>query len=170
LACIGFSNYLCGESFLPVTLSSDHTDFAACQPDRAVLRQRLAAAGLRATTQRILILESLLLLPGHPTAEQVHRQVVLTEPTVSLGTVYKTLDSFVAVGLTKRVASAEGACRRYDSDCTAHHHLYCTDTKEIIDYSNPELDAVIREFFATHGLDNFQPHSFSLHIAGSRTS
>ncbi|MCB2376736.1 transcriptional repressor [Hymenobacter sp. BT635] len=153
-----------------MTLLSDHSHSLPCQPDQAALRQRLATAGLRATTQRILILESLLLLPGHPTAEQVHRQVVLTEPTVSLGTVYKTLDSFVAAGLTKRVASTEGACRRYDSDCTAHHHLYCTDTKEIIDYSNPELDALIRTFFATHGLENFQPHSFSLHIAGSRIS
>nr|WP_262904715.1 Fur family transcriptional regulator [Hymenobacter lucidus] len=125
---------------------------------------------MRATTQRILILESLMVLPGHPTAEQVHRQVVLAEPTVSLGTVYKTLDSFVAAGLSKRVASAEGPCRRYDSDCNAHHHLYCIDTKEIIDYSNPELDALIRDFFATHGLGNFQPHSFSLHVAGSRIS
>lgn len=153
-----------------MTPFSDHPEFPACQPNPGELRQRLATAGLRATTQRILILESLLVLPGHPTAEQVHRQVAATEPTVSLGTVYKTLDSFVAAGLTKRVASAEGACRRYDSDCTAHHHLYCTDTKEIIDYSNPELDALIREFFATRGLGDFQPHSFSLHIAGSRTS
>ncbi|MET4106196.1 Fur family transcriptional regulator [Hymenobacter sp. UYP22] len=132
------------------------------------LRERLLAVGLRATQQRLLILECLLVLPGHPTAEQVHRQAVEQAPSLSLGTVYKTLDSFVAVGLTKRVASAEGGSRRYDADCTEHHHLFCTNTQEIIDYCDPQLDALIRDFFAAKGLSDFQPHSFSLHITGNK--
>ncbi|TGE04148.1 transcriptional repressor [Hymenobacter fodinae] len=135
-------------------------------PSQSQLRGRLSQAGLRATRQRVVILESLLTLPGHPTAEQVHRRVVELEPTVSLGTVYKALDSFVAAGLTRRVASAEGASRRYDADCSEHHHLFCTDTQEIIDYCDPQLDHLIRDFFAARGLANFQPHSFSLHITG----
>ncbi|TGD80616.1 transcriptional repressor [Hymenobacter wooponensis] len=135
-------------------------------PSQSHLRGRLGQAGLRATRQRVVILESLLMLPGHPTAEQVHRRVVEQEPTVSLGTVYKALDSFVAAGLTRRVASAEGASRRYDADCSEHHHLFCTDTQEIIDYCDPQLDLLIREFFAARGLKNFQPHSFSLHVTG----
>ena len=132
------------------------------------LRERLTAAGLRATRQRLLILESLLILPGHPTAEQVHRRVSEQSPSLSLGTIYKTLDAFVAAGLTKRVASAEGSSRRYDADCTEHHHLFCTNTQEIIDYCDPQLDALIRQFFAEKGLDNFQPRSFSLHITGDK--
>lgn len=146
-----------------VAFFSNHTP-----PTKGQLRDRLAEAGLRATRQRLLILESLLVLPGHPTAEQVHRRVVSQEPSLSLGTVYKALDSFVAAGLTRRVASAEGACRRYDADCSAHHHLFCTDTQEIIDYRDPQLDTLIQEFFASRGLQGFQPHSFSLHIIGSK--
>jgi Fur family peroxide stress response transcriptional regulator len=130
------------------------------------LRGRLAQVGLRATRQRVVILESLLTLQGHPTAEQVHRRVAEQEPTISLGTVYKALDSFVAAGLTRRVASAEGSSRRFDADCTEHHHLFCTNTQEIIDYCDPQLDHLIRDFFAARGLQNFQPHSFSLHITG----
>lgn len=130
--------------------------------------QRLAKAGLRATHQRLLILECLLRTEGHPTAEQVHRQVLAQSPTVSLGTVYKALDSFVAAGLTKRVPTAEGVSRRYDADCSAHHHLYCTETQEIIDYCDPQLDALIQDFFAARGFPNFQPHSFSLHITGAK--
>ncbi|MCA8830698.1 Fur family transcriptional regulator [Hymenobacter pini] len=148
-----------------MSFSSDHSH---SHPTPQQLRERLAAAGLRATQQRLLILESLVVLPGHPTAEQVHRRVTEQAPSLSLGTVYKTLDSFVAAGLTKRVASAEGSSRRYDADCTEHHHLFCTDTQEIIDYCDPQLDAIIREFFATKGLTGFQPHSFSLHITGSK--
>lgn len=140
----------------------------AAPPRSHHLQQQLANAGLRATRQRLLILESLLVLPGHPTAEQVHQCVVGRLPSISLGTVYKALDSFVAAGLTRRVASAEGSRRRYDADCTEHHHLVCTDTQEIIDYCDPQLDTLIRDFFASKGLPNFQPHSFSLHVTGSR--
>lgn len=146
----------------PASLSS-----SAC-PTPQQLRSRLAQAGLRATRQRVRILESLSVLCDHPTAEQVHRQVVATDPTVSLGTVYKALDSFVAAGLITRVAAADGAARRYDADCSAHHHLYCPDTQEIIDYRDPQLDALIRDFFATRQLSGFQPQGFSLHITGTR--
>ena len=154
---------------MSVSFSTDHTHTHDL-PSPAQLRDRLARAGLRATRQRLLILECLLTLPGHPTAEQVHRQVTEREASISLGTVYKTLDSFVAAGLTRRVASAEGSSRRYDADCTEHHHLFCTDTQEIIDYCDPQLDALIREFFEARGLQNFQPHSFSLHVRGCKVA
>jgi Fur family peroxide stress response transcriptional regulator len=132
------------------------------------LRERLTAKGLRATRQRLLILESLLVLPGHPTAEQVYQRVQPDLPTLSLGTVYKTLDSFVAAGLVRRVAAAEGSSRRYDADCTPHHHLHCAATQEIIDYCDPALDALIQNFFSARGLPGFQPHTFSLHITGTK--
>jgi Fur family peroxide stress response transcriptional regulator len=137
-------------------------------PTRQWLRDRLTQAGLRATRQRLLILESLVVAKGHPTAEQVHRQVLAHDATVSLGTVYKALDCFVTTGLSKRVPTAEGACRRYDADCSTHHHLYCSDTQEIIDYCDPQLDALIRQFLEARGFQNFRPRSFSLHITGER--
>jgi Fur family transcriptional regulator, peroxide stress response regulator len=137
-------------------------------PDRDQLHQRLTQAGLRATQQRMVILEALLTLPGHPTAELVFRRVRPAHPTISLGTVYKALDSFVAAGLLKRVADADGTRRRYDTDCSNHHHLVCQDTQEIIDYCDPKLDQLLQEFFASRGFEHFQPHSFSLHITGVR--
>ncbi|GAB2968219.1 Fur family transcriptional regulator [Hymenobacter coalescens] len=137
-------------------------------PDRDQLHRRLTQAGLRATQQRMVILEALLTLPGHPTAEQVFRRVRPANPTVSLGTVYKALDSFVVAGLLKRVADADGTRRRYDTDCTNHHHLVCQDTQEIIDYCDPKLDQLLQDFFASRGFEHFHPRSFSLHITGVR--
>ncbi|GAA4387557.1 Fur family transcriptional regulator [Hymenobacter koreensis] len=138
-------------------------------PSPEQLREQLATAGLRATQQRVAILAALRTLPGHPTAEQVFRQVRPANPTVSLGTVYKALDSFVAAGLLRRVADADGTRRRYDPDCTNHHHLVCQNTQEIIDYCDPQLDRLLQEFFAARGFENFQPHSYSLHITGVRS-
>jgi Fur family peroxide stress response transcriptional regulator len=152
-----------------VNTSAEHSTAALpTAPTQEWLRERLAQAGLRATRQRLLILESLVVAKGHPTAEQVHRCVLSHDATVSLGTVYKALDSFVSAGLTKRVSTADGASRRYDADCSAHHHLYCTNTQEIIDYCDPQLDALIQEFIAARGFKNFRPRSFSLHITGER--
>ncbi|UOR07272.1 transcriptional repressor [Hymenobacter aerilatus] len=141
---------------------------ATSSPTPAHVRDLLTRAGLRATQQRVLILGGLLALRDHPTAEQVHRQVAAEAPTLSLGTVYKALDSFVVAGLVKRVAVADGAARRYDADCSPHHHLFCTATQEILDYRDPQLDQLIQEFLAARGFENFQPHSFSLHITGEK--
>ena len=151
----------------PSSESSFPSSAADLSPD--ALRDRLAQKGLRATRQRLVILANLLRLPGHPTAEQVHRQIHAAHPTISLGTVYKTLDSFVGAGLVRRVAAAEGPARRFDADCTAHHHLHCTDSQEIIDYCDPQLDALIQEFFAARGLPGFRPQTYSLHITGTKT-
>ncbi|WBO85804.1 Fur family transcriptional regulator [Hymenobacter yonginensis] len=148
-----------------MTFHPEHTP-----PTPGQLRDRLAKAGLRATRQRLTILECLLQLPGHPTAEQVHRQVLQQVPNLSLGTVYKALDSFVEAGLTRRVASAEGASRRYDADCSAHHHLICSDTQEILDFHDPQLDALLQEFFAQRNMPGFQAHTFSLHITGEKVA
>lgn len=148
-----------------MTVHTDHTP-----PTPGQLRARLTQAGLRATRQRLTILEGLLHLPGHPTAEQVHRQVLQHTPNLSLATVYKALDSFVVAGLTRRVASAEGSSRRYDADCSAHHHLICSDTQEILDFHDPQLDVLLQEFFASRHLPGFQARSFSVHITGEKQS
>jgi Fur family peroxide stress response transcriptional regulator len=152
-----------------VNTSAEHINASLpTAPTQQWLRDQLGQAGLRATRQRLLILESLVVETGHPTAEQVYRRVLHHDASVSLGTVYKALDSFVTAGLTKRVPTAEGASRRYDADCSSHHHLYCTNTQEIIDYCDPQLDALIQEFIEARGFKNFRPRSFSLHITGER--
>lgn len=132
------------------------------------LRQSLAQAGLRATPQRLAILGALRALRGHPTAEQVHQVVRPAQPQLSLGTVYKTLDALVAAGLTRRVAAAEGHARRYDADLSAHHHLVCSETQQILDYADPELDALLRDYFSRRALPgNFRIESVAVHVAGT---
>ncbi|PIQ22123.1 MAG: transcriptional repressor, partial [Cytophagales bacterium CG18_big_fil_WC_8_21_14_2_50_42_9] len=101
---------------------------------RTDIRARIVAVGLKATLQRIIIFESLLNLhDAHPTAEEVFQQLKTAHPGISLGTVYKTLDSFVEANLVKRVLS--DSKRRFDVNEQPHGHIYCTNTKEIIDYT-----------------------------------
>jgi Fur family ferric uptake transcriptional regulator len=79
---------------------------------------------LRMTKQREAILQALRSLETHPTAQDVHDQVRLRVPHVSLGTVYRNLEILSAHGL---IGKLELAChqRRYDGQLGMHYHVCC---------------------------------------------
>lgn len=136
--------------------------------NRQELRERILEGGLKATQQRIVILEALVARHGsHPTAEEVFQQLQHTNPGISLGTVYKTLDTFVEAELASQVFSA--GSRRYDLNDQAHGHIYCTNTKEIIDFTDPELNKLMAEFIQSRRFENFSIQHVSVQIVGRKT-
>jgi Fur family peroxide stress response transcriptional regulator len=135
---------------------------------RQELRERIIAGGLKATQQRIVILEALVARHGsHPSAEEVFQQLQTANPGISLGTVYKTLETFVEAELVTQVFSA--GSRRYDLNDQTHGHIYCTSTKEIMDFSNRELDELLAAFLQNRRFDNFSIHHVSIQIVGRKT-
>jgi len=136
--------------------------------DRQELRGRIIESGLKATQQRILILEALVARHGtHPSAEEVFQQLQVANPGISLGTVYKTLDTFVEAELVSQVFSA--GSRRYDLLDETHSHIYCTNTKEIMDFSDPELNKLMAEFIQSRSFENFSIQHVSVQIVGRKT-
>lgn len=136
--------------------------------NRQELRARIVASGLKATQQRILILEALLARHGtHPSAEEVFQQLQVANPGISLGTVYKTLETFLEAGLLSQVFSA--GSRRYDLADQVHGHLYCTQTKQIQDYADPQLDELLKAFFESRRFGNFSIQQVSVQIVGRKT-
>ncbi|MDX5418395.1 MAG: transcriptional repressor [Hymenobacteraceae bacterium] len=135
---------------------------------RKEIHQRIAASGLKATSQRIVVYEALTALHGHhPTAEEVYQHLNPANPSISLGTVYKTLDTFVEAELIRRVLSEEGG-KRYDANTKAHNHIYCSNTKEIVDYEDAELEQVLQDFFKRRHVENFEIKSFSVQLTGKK--
>src|ERR1041384_98319 len=65
---------------------------------------RLHRAGLKATGPRMVILSALEQDHGHPTAEQLYETLRQDHPSLSLSTVYQTLDVFIRTGLCRRVS------------------------------------------------------------------
>jgi Fur family iron response transcriptional regulator len=86
--------------------------------------ERLRAAGLRPTRQR-LALGKLLLENGnrHVTAEDLYHEACRAGIPVSLATVYNTLHQFTAVGLLREVVVDMGQSY-FDTNTTHHHHFY----------------------------------------------
>ena len=89
----------------------------ALAPD--ALRAALEAAGRRCTRQRLAVYEALAAAEHHPTAEEVCEAVRRDLPDISLATVYKALEAFVADGLAAKLAAAATARRGTTHAATA---------------------------------------------------
>jgi Fur family transcriptional regulator, iron response regulator len=95
--------------------------------------QRLRAAGLRPTSQR-LYLARLLFEQGdrHVTAEQLHSEAQAARVPVSLATVYNTLHQFTAAGLLRELVIESGRSY-FDTNITDHHHFFFEENGELVD-------------------------------------
>jgi len=103
--------------------------------------QKCSAHGLRATPQRLAIYEALLQAGSHPSAEEIYRIIHETHPTISLATVYKTLDTLEKKGLIATVSQVRDAAR-YDPVTTPHHHMICVKCKKIMDVFDDNLNSL----------------------------
>jgi Fe2+ or Zn2+ uptake regulation protein len=80
--------------------------------------------GLKNTPQRQAIFAHLHGNLGHPTAESVYVAIARDMPSISLRTVYQTLNDLVAMGELASV-DLEGGAVRFDPNMTDHHHALC---------------------------------------------
>jgi len=93
---------------------------------------RCRKAGLAVTPQRLAIFRRLAATDRHPSAEELHAAVRREMPTLSLATVYKTLDALAGIGAVRPV-SRLGARGRWDANLEPHHHLVCTSCGTVTD-------------------------------------
>ena len=121
---------------------------------------------LKVTPQRMAVLEALNNLKNHPTADKIKEYVVKNHPNIAIGTIYKTLETFVEKGLVKKVKT-EKDVMRYDAILENHHHLYCEDTERIEDFFDDELDNLIDRYFQKKKIPNFKVKDIKLQIIGT---
>jgi Fur family iron response transcriptional regulator len=95
---------------------------------QTIALERLRAAGLRPTRQRVA-LARLLLENGnrHVTAEQLHSEALAAAIPVSLATVYNTLHQFIDCGILRELVIEPGRSY-FDTNLDDHHHFYCEST------------------------------------------
>lgn len=92
------------------------------------LRER----GVSPSFQRIRILEFLIKNRVHPSAEEIHKNIVKIIPTLSKTTVYNTLNLFVRKGVIKRLGIDDSEAR-FDIDIEEHAHFQCISCGRIFD-------------------------------------
>jgi Fur family transcriptional regulator, peroxide stress response regulator len=129
------------------------------------LRNKLIDKGLKVTPQRIAILEAIVKLNNHPTAENIIDYIRKNHPNIATATVYKVLDVLVANELINKVKT-ERDVMRYDAIMESHHHLYCSESDRIEDYADAELNEMIEQYFEKKKIPYFKIEDIKLQIIG----
>ena len=109
--------------------------------------EMLREKGLKVTPQRIAILNMLMNTKSHPTAEPIFKALEPTNPTMSLATVYKTLDSFTSAELIQEL-SIDGESLHYDYNTAFHPHIICKKCGSVCDIDldiSDEINSVINK-------------------------
>lgn len=87
---------------------------------------------MKYSRQRELIYKTVCDKPLHLTAEGVYNRLKKENPKLSLGTVYRNLNTLCESGMLKRVEISKGP-ERFDGNLIAHDHLVCENCGEIVD-------------------------------------
>jgi len=84
------------------------------------------------TPQRLAILDYLEGNTSHPSAEEIYRAVSKKYRSMSVATVYNTLNTLTKAGALREL-TIDPERKRYDPDISRHHHLICVRCHKIVD-------------------------------------
>ncbi|OLS13705.1 MAG: Peroxide-responsive repressor perR [Promethearchaeota archaeon CR_4] len=92
----------------------------------------LREKGKKVTPQRLAICQEVFSRDDHPSVEQIYLNLKNKYPTISLATIYKTLQLLKEKGYLQEVGTSNGSVR-YDPNRNLHVNLVCTKCGEITD-------------------------------------
>jgi len=101
--------------------------------------ERLKENGVTLTPQRMAVAEFLNRNMDHPTVDEIHRNIQRRYPTMSLATVYSTLELFKELGEVQELSIRKRGKACFDPNPGLHHHLLCRKCGKIldIDFNHP---------------------------------
>lgn len=129
------------------------------------IRNKLVEKNLKVTPQRVAILEAIITLKNHPTAENIIDFIRSAHPNIATATVYKVLDTMVVNDLIKKVKT-DSDVMRYDAITENHHHVYCTECDLIEDYIDEDLDKLLKDYFTSKKIAGFKMEDVVVQIRG----
>jgi Fur family peroxide stress response transcriptional regulator len=95
--------------------------------------------GVKVTPQRIAIYKILAAKAKHPTISEIYEEIKKDYPSLSLNTIYKTIQLFIEHGMVSQFTSREGVIR-YEVKLLPHHHVLCLKCRKIHDVFDSFLD------------------------------
>lgn len=130
--------------------------------------QELRKAGLKVTLPRVKVLQLLEnATDRHMSAEDVYKSLLEAGEDVGLATVYRVLTQFESAGLVTR-HNFEGGHAVFEIASEDHHdHMVCTETGQIIEFLDEELETLQHKIADKHGYD-IVDHSLVLYVKPRR--
>ncbi len=127
-------------------------------------RQELRKAGLKITLPRLKILEIFEnKKQRHLSAEDIYKELLVSNEDIGLATVYRVLTQFESAGLVTR-HNFEGGHSVFELDDGKHHdHMVCVESGTVVEFLNEEIEQLQRKMAAEHGYELLD-HSLVLYV------
>ncbi len=120
----------------------------------AMLREN----GFKVTPQRLAIYSALAATKAHPSAEMLFNELQPHYPTMSLATVYKTIEILRELNLVQILNTGEDSFR-YDADTSNHPHIRCLACQRVDDVDPVEWGSFYQTVGDSTGYD-LRGHQF----------
>ena len=104
--------------------------------------------GFKVTLQRLAICKYVMGRDDHPSAEQIYQDLKIDYPTISLGTIYKTLHLMKDMNLIQELGFRDGTVR-YDPNMDLHINMICTNCSTIHDYKPANIKELWEEMLSS---------------------
>ncbi|KRM76025.1 Fur family transcriptional regulator [Secundilactobacillus collinoides] len=96
---------------------------------------------VRITPQRKLILNYLITHHNHPAVEVIYQELAPQMSSLSLATIYNTLNLFVEMGIVIEIPNENGGIR-YDFFGSPHYHAICENCGKVTDIFDPNFPKI----------------------------
>jgi Fe2+ or Zn2+ uptake regulation protein len=107
--------------------------------------------GRPVTYQRKLLLDLIKKAGGHISAKELYRRASRRNRSISLATVYRSLQLFKELGLVEERRLGQLYCHYEMKDSAQHQHLVCRSCGKIIDFESPLIGQLVEELQRDHG-------------------
>ena len=129
----------------------------------AMVRDDLNTRGLKATPQRMAVMDAIAAAGGYFTPQELYERLKKKRAGIGLVTVYRALAALSRAGLICRIEST-GNARLYARRSRAHHHhLVCERCSRVEEFDGCELDGLAEKLSRETG---FTVQSHSLEFQG----
>ena len=116
----------------------------------------------RMTRQRQVILEELKKVASHPTADEIYKAVRRRLPRISLGTIYRNLETLSESGVIQKLEFG-GSQKRFDAESEDHYHVRCTACDRLDDIPSEPISGIEDRF---HNACNYRITGYQLLLTG----
>lgn len=106
------------------------------------ITKKCEISGLRMTGQRRVIAHVLENSSDHPDVEELYKRASNVDKNISIATVYRTVKLFEESGILEKHEFGDGRARYETADRDHHDHLINLTTGEVIEFIDPEIEAL----------------------------
>ncbi|MBI08700.1 MAG: transcriptional repressor [Rhodospirillaceae bacterium] len=116
------------------------------------LIRRCIGAGLKMTGQRRIILQIIDEADDHPSVDIVHQRARSVDGTISIATVYRTLNVLDELNLVRR-HEFNDKLSRFETNLDQHHHVIDVDGGDVREFTDSRLETLIEDIASELGYD-----------------